>query len=58
MFSYSWSKGDESEVFENIRGEAGKQLDPEPVEIFLESIDTFRQIGKLYPDHAEQPLIA
>jgi response regulator RpfG family c-di-GMP phosphodiesterase len=44
---------DENEVLENIRGEAGKQFDPELVEIFLENIDTFRQIEKLYPDHAE-----
>lgn len=43
---------DESEVVENIRGEAGKQFDPELVELFLENIDTFRQIEKLYPDHA------
>lgn len=44
---------DESEVLENIRGEAGKQFDPELVEVFLENIDTFHQIEKLYPDHAE-----
>lgn len=44
---------DESEVVENIRGEAGKQFDPELVELFLENIDTFRQIEKLYPDRAE-----
>ncbi len=44
---------DENEVVENIRGEAGKQFDPELVEVFLECIDTFRQIEKLYPDHAE-----
>jgi HD-GYP domain-containing protein (c-di-GMP phosphodiesterase class II) len=44
---------DENEVVENIRGEAGKQFDPELVEIFLENIDTFRQIEKLYPDHNE-----
>jgi HD-GYP domain-containing protein (c-di-GMP phosphodiesterase class II) len=44
---------DESEVLDNIRGEAGKQFDPELVEIFLECIDTFHQIEKIYPDHAE-----
>jgi HD-GYP domain-containing protein (c-di-GMP phosphodiesterase class II) len=49
-YKESW---DESEVLDNIRGEAGKQFDPELVEIFLENIDTFRQIEKLYPDHAE-----
>lgn len=43
----------EDEVVENIRGEAGKQFDPELVEVFLENIDTFRQIEKLYPDHAK-----
>ncbi len=44
---------DENEVFETIRTEAGKQFDPELVEIFLGCIDTFRQIEKLYPDQAE-----
>jgi response regulator RpfG family c-di-GMP phosphodiesterase len=43
----------ESEVLDNIRGEAGKQFDPELVDVFLENIDTFRQIEKLYPDHSE-----
>lgn len=44
---------DESEVLENIRSESGKQFDPEMVDVFLECIDTFRQIEKLYPDHVE-----
>lgn len=44
---------DENEVLENIRGEAGKQFDPELVEVFLENIDTFRQIENLYPEHNE-----
>ena len=44
---------DENEVLENIRSEAGKQFDPELVDVFVETIDTFRQIEKLYPDHAE-----
>ncbi|MDD2367077.1 MAG: HD domain-containing protein [Desulfuromonadaceae bacterium] len=43
----------EDEVVENIRDEAGKQFDPELVEVFLENVDTFRQIEKLYPDHTE-----
>lgn len=43
----------ENEVVDNIREEAGKQFDPELVEVFLENIDTFRQIEKLYPDHSE-----
>ncbi len=43
----------ESDVLDNIRSESGKQFDPELVEVFLECIDTFRQIEKLYPDHAE-----
>jgi len=44
---------DENEVFETIKAEAGKQFDPELVEVFLGCIDTFRQIEKLYPDQAE-----
>lgn len=40
----------EDEVLDTIRSEAGKQFDPELVEIFMESIDTFRQIEKIYPD--------
>ncbi len=44
---------DETEVLDNIRNEAGKQFDPELVEVFMECIDTFRQIEKLYPDHTE-----
>jgi HD-GYP domain-containing protein (c-di-GMP phosphodiesterase class II) len=43
----------EDEVVDNIRSEAGKQFDPELVDVFLECLDTFRQIEKLYPDHAE-----
>ncbi|MEI7816133.1 MAG: hypothetical protein WCI45_02965, partial [Desulfuromonadales bacterium] len=43
----------ENEVLENIRGEAGRQFDPELVGIFLENIDTFRQIEKHYPDQSE-----
>lgn len=43
----------EDEVVDNIRSEAGKQFDPELVDVFLECLDTFRHIEKLYPDHAE-----
>lgn len=43
----------EDEVVDNIREEAGKQFDPELVEVFLDNVDTFRQIEKLYPDHSE-----
>ncbi len=50
-YKEAWS---ESDVLDNIRSEAGKQFDPELVEIFIESIDTFRQIEKLYPDHSEE----
>jgi len=42
---------DESMVLQTIKEEAGKQFDPNLVEIFMECIDTFRQIEKLYPDH-------
>jgi HD-GYP domain-containing protein (c-di-GMP phosphodiesterase class II) len=44
---------DESEVLNNIREEAGKQFDPQLVEVFLECIDSFKQIEKLYPDQHE-----
>lgn len=43
----------ENEVVDNIRDEAGKQFDPELVEVFLENIDTFHQIEKLYPENVE-----
>jgi len=41
---------DESEVLQTIREESGKQFDPTLVEVFMECIDTIRQIEKLYPD--------
>ena len=44
---------DENEVLNAIRDEAGKQFDPELVEIFLECVDSFKQIEKLYPDEHE-----
>jgi HD-GYP domain-containing protein (c-di-GMP phosphodiesterase class II) len=44
---------DESEVLNNIREESGKQFDPQLVEVFLECIDSFKQIEKLYPDQHE-----
>lgn len=44
---------DESEVLNTIREESGKQFDPELVEVFLECIDSFKQIEKLYPDEHE-----
>jgi len=44
---------EESEVVNNIREEAGKQFDPELVEVFLDCIDSFIQIEKLYPDQLE-----
>jgi response regulator RpfG family c-di-GMP phosphodiesterase len=44
---------DEKEVLNNIREEAGKQFDPELVEVFLDCIDSFKQIEKLYPDQHE-----
>jgi HD-GYP domain-containing protein (c-di-GMP phosphodiesterase class II) len=43
----------ESDVLDNIRNEAGKQFDPELVEVFLECVDSFKQIEKLYPDEHE-----
>jgi len=37
----------------NIREEAGKQFDPDLVEVFLDCIDSFRQIEKMYPEQHE-----
>lgn len=42
---------DEEMVLKTIQEEAGKQFDPNLVEIFMECLDTFRQIEKLYPDN-------
>lgn len=42
---------DETEVLKIIGEEAGKQFDPELVEVFMECLDTLRQVEKLYPDH-------
>ena len=39
---------EEDKVLITIREESGKQFDPELVEIFLDNLETFRQIEKLY----------
>lgn len=49
-YKEAWS---ESDVLEKIRAESGEQFDPELVEVFLDCIDTIRQIEKLYPDHPD-----
>ncbi len=41
---------DSNEVLNTIRDEAGKQFDPELVTVFLDCVDSFQQIEKLYPD--------
>lgn len=42
----------EEEVLNTIREEAGKQFDPELVQVLLEEcIDSFQQIEKLYPEN-------
>lgn len=41
---------DEGSVFSELLAESGKQFDPELVEIFMECIDSLRQIEGLYPD--------
>lgn len=46
---------DEDNVLATIRDEAGKQFDPELVEVFLECVESFRQTERLYPDAEEQP---
>ena len=50
VYKEAW---DEKDVIDKICKESGKQFDPELVEIFMECLDTLRQIGKLYSDHAE-----
>ena len=44
---------DDSEVLKTIREESGKQFDPALVEVFLECLDSFQQVQKLYPDDHE-----
>ncbi len=46
-YKEAWS---EEQVIDTIRDEAGKQFDPELVELFMECLDTFRHIENLYPD--------
>ncbi|BCS54611.1 HD domain-containing phosphohydrolase [Geobacter sp. SVR] len=41
---------DEESVLGELRAGSGKQFDPELVEVFMECIDTIRQVEKLYPD--------
>ena len=45
---------DENSVITIIHEEAGKQFDPELVEVFMECVDSFRQVERLYPDEPEQ----
>ena len=47
VYKEAW---EEKDVVEKIRVESGRQFDPELVDIFLECLETFRQIGALYPD--------
>jgi len=44
---------DEGAVLSTIREEAGKQFDPHLVELFLECIDSFKQIENQYPGEHE-----
>lgn len=44
---------DEKQVLDTIREESGKQFDPELVELFLDNIDSFRQVEKHYPDQED-----
>jgi HD-GYP domain-containing protein (c-di-GMP phosphodiesterase class II) len=45
---------EEDSVITTIHEEAGKQFDPELVEVFMECVDSFRQVERLYPDEEEQ----
>ena len=44
---------DESAVLDELRKDSGSVFDPELVEIFLESIDTMREIAAQFPDTPE-----
>jgi HD-GYP domain-containing protein (c-di-GMP phosphodiesterase class II) len=44
---------DESSVITTIHEEAGKQFDPELVQVFMECVDSFKQVERLYPDEEE-----
>jgi len=46
-YKQAWTEDD---VINEISNESGKQFDPELVEVFIDCIDTFRQIEKQYPD--------
>ncbi|MBJ6726036.1 HD domain-containing phosphohydrolase [Geomesophilobacter sediminis] len=41
---------DEDKVLEEMKSQAGRQFDPELVEIFLENLTTIRQIKEMYPE--------
>lgn len=41
---------DEGRVFEELRNEAGRQFDPEMVEVFLSIADVIRNISQRFPD--------
>jgi HD-GYP domain-containing protein (c-di-GMP phosphodiesterase class II) len=45
---------DESDVLRTIREEAGRQFDPELVEVFFECVGSFRQVENLYPEDDEK----
>lgn len=49
-YKEAWDIGD---VLNTIREEAGKQFDPELVELFLACADSFQQVEKMYPDDKE-----
>ncbi len=50
---------DHEKVLDTIREEAGKQFDPELVEVLFECcLDSFQQIAKLYPDQQPSTLSA
>lgn len=44
---------DESAVLDELRKDSGSVFDPELVEVFLESIDTMREIAAQFPDSPE-----
>jgi len=47
VYKAAW---DESRVFETLRGDVGKQFDPDMIEAFFDSIDVIKSIAERYPD--------
>lgn len=47
VYKEAWG---EKEVHDEIRKESGRKFDPELIDIFFDSLDVIRSVGKRYPD--------